>query len=160
MTCPVCNQAQEASVWLIVDVAERPELVERICAETLHTLTCSSCGNVVHTIDAPVLVYHRDLDPPVLFSPAERTTDEHDQAHAAQLVQALRERLADEWQNHWLADGLTAVPRALLPAALEHEITRVAHAFGNQRRPLVRVLQQFIQTKVVARCLPVRSGEP
>ena len=50
MTCPACGHGFEFDVWLIVDTARRPDLVERIRNRTLHFATPTSpargaCGS-------------------------------------------------------------------------------------------------------------------
>ena len=40
LTCPECHRAFTAELWLIVDAAERPDLLEHIRAGTLHDVTC------------------------------------------------------------------------------------------------------------------------
>ncbi|MBU0492442.1 MAG: tetratricopeptide repeat protein, partial [Chloroflexi bacterium] len=118
VTCPECGHAFEAAVWLIVDCSERPDLVERIQDGTLHELSCPACDKVVGQADAPLLVYRSGQVPPILSSPAQGTTAEQDQEQAAGLVGLLRERLGEDWQDEWLAQGLPGVQRAMLPAAL------------------------------------------
>ncbi|MGQ9928664.1 MAG: CpXC domain-containing protein, partial [Chloroflexaceae bacterium] len=148
LTCPQCGQEFQAEIWLIVDAAERPDLLERVKRGTLHTLTCPHCGHRGQ-VDAPLLLYLPPDSPAgvradsplplgegpgvradsplpmgegpgvkVLFSPAQQTSAEQDQEHARQLLAWLRDSLGDEWQEEWLAQGLPAVPRPLLPTAL------------------------------------------
>ena len=53
----------------------------------------------------------------VLFSPARSTTPEQARQQAAALVDALRQRLGDEWREEW-AEKMQWVPWDLLPLAL------------------------------------------
>jgi tetratricopeptide (TPR) repeat protein len=123
LTCPRCGQPFEASIWLIVDAAERPDLLEKIQAGTLHQVVCPHC-QFQGEVDAPLLLYNPPLpegEGPgvrVLFSPAQRTTAEQDQEQALALLERLRQSLGDAWQDDWLSRGLPAVPRPLLPLAL------------------------------------------
>ena len=121
VTCPHCGKPFSAEVWLLVDVAERPDLLERIRAGTLHHLTCPHCGEAVGSFDAPLLVYRPGGEPPLLFSPAQRTSAEEDEEQARGLVARLREALGEAWQEAWLAQGLPGVPRPFLPAALSED---------------------------------------
>ncbi len=116
--CPHCERPIEFDIWLIVDAAERPDLVDRARDGTLHAVDCPHCGHA-GGVDAPLLLYLPDRDSPLLFSPAQNTTAEQDREQAAGLLNRLREGLGDVWQDDWLADGLTGVPRPLLPAVLE-----------------------------------------
>ncbi len=117
LTCPACSAAFTADIWLIVAAAERPDLVERIRAGSAHAVTCPQCGQT-HSMDAPLLIFRPNAEPPILFSPAQQTSREEDEQQAAALIAALRERLGAAWNDAWSARGLTVVPRQLLPAAL------------------------------------------
>ena len=132
LTCPRCGQSFAAEIWLIVDAAERPDLLEKIQAGTLHQIPCPHC-QAEGQVDAPLLLYLPNSPLPglgapfgddkgpgvrVLFSPAQQTTAEQDQEHARALVTRLRDSLGAAWQDDWLAGGLPGVPRPLLPLAL------------------------------------------
>ncbi len=120
LPCPRCGQPFQAAIWLIVDAAERPDLLEKIQAGTLHQVTCPHC-NFQAQADAPLLLLRRDGQPPLLFSPAQQTTAEQDQEHARALVTHLRDGLGAAWQDDWLAGGLPGVPRPLLPVILNND---------------------------------------
>ena len=115
LTCPECRASFSAAVWLIVDAAERPDLMERLREGKLHQVTCPN-GHT-HTVDAPFIIYRPGETPPLLFSPAQGATQEQDREHAGGLLGLLRERLGAAWQDEWLEE-LPAVPRAALPLAL------------------------------------------
>lgn len=117
LTCPACNQPISAEVWLIIDLTEHPELIDRICADTLHGVRCPACDHV-GVLDVPLLLYHPNVVPPLLFSPAQRTSEEQDREHAFGLMGKLRSSLGDAWHEEWLANGLRSVPRPELPATL------------------------------------------
>lgn len=59
VTCPACGKAFSTDVWLIVDAGERPDLIERLRTDTLHTLTCPHCGRTA-SLDAPILLFFPD----------------------------------------------------------------------------------------------------
>jgi hypothetical protein len=125
LTCPRCGQSFEAAIWLIVDAAERPDLLEKIQAGTLHQVVCPHC-QFQGEVDAPLLLYFSDSPLPsgegpgvrLLFSPAQGTTAEQDQEQARDLLERLRQSLGDAWQDDWLSRGLPAVLRPFLPLAL------------------------------------------
>jgi C4-type Zn-finger protein len=56
LTCPRCGQSFQAAIWLIVDAAERPDLLEKIQAGTLHQVVCPHCQFQAE-VDAPLLLY-------------------------------------------------------------------------------------------------------
>lgn len=123
LACRACGGPIEADVWVIVDTAERPDLLARLRDGTLHDLICPHCGHVA-TINAPLLILRPDAEPALLFSPAGGTasaTDaqhERDEEQAAALVGILREHMGADWREAWLAHGLTGAARAALPALL------------------------------------------
>lgn len=57
LTCPCCSARFTRAVWLVVDVEERPEFVDRCRAGRARGVSCPA-GHVL-LLDAPVLVYHR-----------------------------------------------------------------------------------------------------
>lgn len=125
LMCPSCGREFEATVWLIVDADERPDLVELIRSGRLHELPCPHCREAAE-VDAPLLLYRRDVDPPLLFSPANQTSDEQDHANADQLVGTLRQSLGDAWQDEWVTEGIPGVPRHLLPALLRGDLDEIS----------------------------------
>jgi hypothetical protein len=60
LTCPRCGQSFQAAIWLIVDAAERPDLLEKIQAGTLHQMVCPHC-QFQGEVDAPLLLYNPPL---------------------------------------------------------------------------------------------------
>ena len=116
-TCPACGASHTADIWLIVAPDERPDLLEQIRNGALHTVTCPQCGQT-HTPDAPLLIFRPTAEPPILFAPAQQTTSEQDQQHAAALIGILRQHLGAAWNDAWLAQGPAVVPRPMLPAVL------------------------------------------
>ncbi|MDN5273902.1 CHAT domain-containing protein [Chloroflexus sp. MS-CIW-1] len=134
LTCPACGTSHTADIWLIVAPDERPDLVEQIRNGTLHTATCPQCGQT-RTLDAPLLIFRPTAEPPILFSPAQQTTSEQDQQHAAALIDILRQRLGAAWNDAWLGQGLTVVPRPMLLVALTDDpaLVQAVNAFLNAR---------------------------
>lgn len=57
LVCPACGRRFDLAVWLIVDTAERPDLVARIRDGTIHAVVCPGCGAELGHADAPLLVY-------------------------------------------------------------------------------------------------------
>ncbi len=122
--CPNCGRPFNAGIWLVVDINERPDLLAHLRAGDLHTLRCPHCG-ADGSVDVPLLVYTAggltlpDV-PPLLFSPAQQTTDEQDREQAGGLLQALATALGDAWQGAWMQQ-MEFVLRPLLPIALSEE---------------------------------------
>ncbi|HHS97393.1 MAG TPA: tetratricopeptide repeat protein, partial [Chloroflexi bacterium] len=171
LTCPQCNRTFEAEIWHIVDLTARPDLAERLKEGTLHRFPCPHCGHAVE-VDAPVLVFRPHPTPaagrgerpfaptpPLLFSPAQGTTAEQDREQAAALVNALRDRLGDQWRDEWVAQGIPGVPRDLLPLALTEGWEAVQREI-EQRTRLSQILEEAGPLgRTLAECLSVRSAE-
>ena len=134
LTCPACRRPFPAEVWLIIDTAERPDLLARIRDSSLHAIPCPHCRHA-GAVDAPLLLYRPGQTPPILFSPADQTTTEQDQEHAVGLINLLRQRLGSTWQDAWLARGLNAVPRQKLPAVLNGDPLAAEREVNAQASP-------------------------
>lgn len=117
LPCRGCGELIEGEVWVIVDVDERPDLLVRLRAGTLHEMTCPGCGQAA-TVNAPLLIYRPGATPPLLFSPARGGDHERDEEQAAALVGMFREQVGGEWRDEWLARGLTGAAREALPRLL------------------------------------------
>lgn len=125
LPCRGCGAPFAAGVWVIVDVDERPELLARLRAGTLHELTCPHCG---HTgmINAPLLLLRPTNDPALLYSPARGGSRDEEEEQAAALVGILRARMGAAWREEWLGEGVIGVAREALPAVLGDDPTTAA----------------------------------
>ena len=137
LTCGQCGRALLFELWLIVDAGERPDLLARARASDLHTVTCPICGPQGE-IDAPLLLYLPDYNPatgqpPLIFSPAQQTSEEQDQQMAAGLLRELAGRLGAAWQHDWLAQ-VASVRRELLPVALSDDPAAAMREMMGQAR--------------------------
>lgn len=101
LTCESCGESYRADIWLVVDVAERPDLEAKICDGTIQTGTCPQCGER-QVVDMGLLVFRPNDNPALLFSPAQETTPEEDQDQARGLLNLLYQTMPDEWQDEWM----------------------------------------------------------
>ncbi|MBN1486028.1 MAG: hypothetical protein JW981_00215, partial [Anaerolineae bacterium] len=118
LTCPACDENFTVEVYLVVDINERPDLLPTLKEGTLHTFFCPACQHTAE-LDVPLLIVRPGGTPPLLFSPAQRTSQEQDHEHAVGLVGHLQVSLGDAWDDGWLAEGLTGIPRQLLSVILD-----------------------------------------
>ena len=116
LQCPECGRSFTAKVWLVIDAAERPDLLARVRAGSIHNVVCPN-GHAA-TVDAPLLIYRPGQSPPILFSPAERTTPTQDGEMAGELLNRLAGALGPAWRDDWL-DALRPIPRAALAAVMD-----------------------------------------
>ena len=148
VTCSACSHAFPFEVWRIIAAEERPDLVERIRAGALHTLTCLQCGQTFDGLDEPLLLYRPAADQPILFSPAQQTTNEQDQQQAADLLRMLRDQLGEQWRDEWLAQGLSDVQRTMLPVAMAMADDREAALYELRERDPVAFVQIWVTLHV------------
>jgi hypothetical protein len=106
-----------AEVWLIVDAAERPDLVDRIHAETIHSPRCAYCG-VRQALDEPLL-FHDGRAQTLIFAAPEAGTDEQKQNLARQLGQQLIASLPLAERQPYLATAQLVAGIAELHVALD-----------------------------------------
>ena len=126
LTCPECGRDFRVEVWLIVDAAERPDLLARIEQDTLHDLPCPHCGNAGQ-VDAPLLLYLPGEASALIFSPTRDTNAEQNRQQAIDLVSAFRKSMGSEWQDAWLAQ-MVALPRRVVPLALAQGVEAAVQA--------------------------------
>ncbi|MBE2224084.1 MAG: hypothetical protein IAF02_21270 [Anaerolineae bacterium] len=112
LVCEGCQESYRADIWLVVDVAERPDLAARIGEGTIQTGVCPNCGEK-QVVDMGLLVFRPNGNPVLLFSPAQETTPEEDQDQARGLLNLLYQTMKDEWQGEWLND-FGPIPREAL----------------------------------------------
>jgi hypothetical protein len=118
MTCPTCDQQVDVKLWLIVDIEERPDLIDNLREGTLQNVNCPQCGQG-GGIDAPLLVVMPTQKPPpmfpsiiatsttdtsggLIFSPASGTSKEMDRQHLEELCSMLQEEMGEAWQSQWM----------------------------------------------------------
>ena len=103
ITCPSCGSDFSALLWVIVDVAESPELVASIRDDSIHYVTCSRCGHGVGQADAPLLIYRLGYKPPILFSPCWTDTGDEGKESCLFLMTELEKSLGDSLKDSAIA---------------------------------------------------------
>lgn len=117
--CPGCKVSFSAAVWLIVDAAERPDLVAQLKDDTLHLARCPNCGTE-QSLDAPVL-YHDGAAEMLVFAAQEQSTPAADQQVAQQLGQHLIAQIPLETRAQYLTTAHTVIGTAQLRQILNGE---------------------------------------
>lgn len=160
ITCSSCHRTFDFTVWLIVDTAERPDLLARIRKGTLHDVTCPHCRADLGRIAAPLLVYtpssaekgrsggqstspraEKSRGGELLFSPPRGTPVKQHREHVAELLHVLRTRPGVVWRKEW-ERNLSVVPRELLPIALATNPEAALQEFLTELRTIVGRLRQ------------------
>ncbi len=102
LTCPACNVAFEASVWLILDAQESPEAVAALRRGELNLVTCPSCGHR-GPAGAPLL-FHDAARRRVVFAPAPGTPEHAWRDQARDLHALLVGSIAEEQRRPYLGE--------------------------------------------------------
>ena len=66
-SCESCGKETTVQTWLIIDAAEKPDLIEQVKNETLHKLDCPGCGEPI-PLDPPLLLYFLGDEPRFLYA--------------------------------------------------------------------------------------------
>lgn len=96
--CPRCEKPFTPEIYVLVDTAERPDLVRLIKERILHCPVCPFC-NLVLDVGMPLLVYRPDQRVPVIFAPVKGSTPEQQDEQAQMVFSILRQRLGGEWRD-------------------------------------------------------------
>ncbi|MGQ9927948.1 MAG: CpXC domain-containing protein [Chloroflexaceae bacterium] len=102
LTCPACNVAFEASVWLILDAQESPEAVVALRRGELNLVTCPSCGHR-GPAGAPLL-FHDAVRRRVVFAPAPGAPEYAWRDQARDLHALLVGSIAEEQRRPYLGE--------------------------------------------------------
>ncbi len=127
LTCPNCQKPFQAEIWLIVDAAERPDLLQLIQQGRLHDVACPTCGPFGQA-DAPLLIFlpaafhlpgGDGSGARLIFSSVRQANPRQSVQQENQLLTHLVQSLGDAWQDAWL-EQITEMPRDQLPGAFVH----------------------------------------
>ncbi len=150
LTCPDCGQMFETEIWVVVDAAERPDLLADIRNGALHTLVCPQCG-FTGEVDGPLLLYRPEDDPVLIFCPptaillrAEEPDEEAEEAAVEQmeeLLAHLAEAAGPAWQEAWLEE-LEIIPFLMLPVTLSDDPEAAARALTDRMMAGLERLQE------------------
>lgn len=152
LPCNHCGQRFMAEIWLIVDAAERPDLVKRIHAETIHSPRCSHCGTL-QALDEPLL-FHDGPTQTLIFAAPEAGTDQHKQDLARQLGQQLIASIPPVERQPYLATAQMVSGIAGLHTALS-DVVEPANDELSQALPALMAATGPADVQAVTREHPV-----
>lgn len=145
-SCPRCGAAITATLWLCVDLQERPDLAEQLREGRLSTARCSRCDHTVG-LGGPLLVCRPDQAPRLIFSPEERL-DLGVQEQFAYVASRAQQGAGLPLPEQWRAHGIATVSREHLPRVLSG-VEMVAIDLGADDSPLTRDLNRLINRRIV-----------
>lgn len=123
LPCRACGTLFASEVWVIIDTDERPDLLARVRAATLHDMICPHCGHAA-TVNAPLLLYRPGQIPNLLYSPARGGDPTQHEEQAEALLGILQTRLGAALT--WPPEGVPGVAREALPTVLRDDPATVA----------------------------------
>lgn len=152
LPCGNCGQRFMAEIWLIVDTAERPDLVDRIRAETIHTSRCPHCGTD-QAIDAPLLL-HDGQAQALIFAAQEAASAEQNQERARQLGQQLIASIPPAERQPYLATAQVVTGLAALHDALSQSAEQTSDELS-QALPALMATESAAELAAIAAEHPV-----
>ena len=126
VNCPRCGVAWEGETWIILDTAERPDLLALVADGRFNLASCANCGDTGQ-LDTPLLVYtprpaHGPVRPaqgdrpappdlssrlaPLVLVVLADVSPQKAAEYGGELLAILREMLGYEWRDAWLSAGL------------------------------------------------------
>lgn len=155
LTCDHCGQPFTTDLWLIADAVERPDLLARIRAGTLHAVPCPHC-HATNQSDAPLLAYRPEQEPTLIFVPRWGSDEATQRQDAQQLIAILKANLGATWQKHWLDEADTLPPvDDVNQAVVTKHVDEVPQQDGlhipQALRPMLNELVRLIQLRDMPR---------
>jgi hypothetical protein len=111
-TCPKCSRSFESRIWLIIDEAEYPQLLDKVKQGDIYSVNCPDCRHEV-MLNTPLLVVQRDRDPRLIYAVAEGKSLKEDREHLRRLIAILRHNQQNEWLVEW-EKQISVIPQELL----------------------------------------------
>ncbi len=144
LDCPSCGARFRAEVWLIVDAAERPDLVARIVDTTIHDAGCPQCAQRGQ-VPAPLLFHHGPAQRVLLAVPPGMPEDEWREAGQGllwTLIGALPENRRDPYLGELQAEaGLEGLALVLRSEELD---ARIEEEPDDALPPIVTAIQALL----------------
>ena len=122
LTCPRCGHAFEAPLWLLLDAAERPDLVAALRSGQLNVATCPACGNA-EDAGAPLL-YHDASARRLVFAAPEGAREYEQREMLRELHTLLMSSIPEEQQQAFLGDVQITAGLGGLRSILEKDARR------------------------------------
>lgn len=95
--CPKCGERQEVELFESINVAETPELRDRLMANELNAVTCSACG-FGFRVDKKLLYNDPERRLMVYWFPGHEKDYRENQQQFTDMLRALNESLPDEFE--------------------------------------------------------------
>ena len=133
LTCPRCGHAFEAPLWLLLDAAERPDLVAALRSGQLNVATCPACGNA-EDAGAPLL-YHDASARRLVFAAPEGAREYEQREMLRELHTLLMSSIPEEQQQAFLGDVQITAGLDGLRSILEKDARRARNRANASATP-------------------------
>ncbi len=144
LCCPTCGGAFQTEVWLVVDRAERPDLVHILLDGKLNVAACPHCG-AEGGINHPVLFHDPAHEQVICALPLSVQGEDAARALVGELLQALVAAIPGEERRPYLS-AVELVPEVDgLRAALVQQV--LADDTAIEDRLLAAALQELLNTQ-------------
>ena len=120
IVCPRCGGTYSGNLWHIIDIRERPDLVDLARKNSVHNLKCTNCGQV-NLVDSYILLYDPKENMPLTFSMPTQTTGEADNIELNKALSLLRKTTESSWNDEWVAN-IRKISRLLLPYSFSNDL--------------------------------------
>ncbi len=120
LNCRNCGVSFEANIDLVVNPAEKPDLLEQLDRGTLQQVTCPRCG-FRGVVDTPLLIFRPHDSQPFVLSPSTNSPPENWNEHARFVFRLLRDQLQERWKPEWENASVAVENRKTLSARLRED---------------------------------------
>ena len=120
VTCGQCGTSLQATVWVIIDTEQRPDLLQALVTGALNSYVCPQCG-YRDTLPHAIVIYGALPRHPVIVSHVGDSLPDEAGGLAFYWITVLGEQLGkpSNWLDDLIAAGLPIVPRKKLAAILQ-----------------------------------------
>jgi hypothetical protein len=124
-TCAACGHEGCHGMWVVIDAADRPDLIEELRRGGLRSFDCDKCGRPVAATTS-LLVDSRRANSPLLFAPDPKADAQRTQEQFfASVVKHHREphkKKGNAKKEQWTIPDTLMIPYDLLRVAVDRDV--------------------------------------
>jgi CHAT domain-containing protein len=118
-TCPHDEHKFSAEAWRVVDVGERPDLLEAAHDGSIHAPACPRCNRRYCTISDSLLLFFPGRKRPFIFVPTPGMSDFASTTELRTLLRKFANSIGKKWKDKWTRGGIPCISRENLKAHLD-----------------------------------------
>ncbi len=124
LACPRCGGVFESAVIIVIPLRERPDLIDRLIDDDLHTFACPRCGQAV-SISAPILLHDSQAANAFTFSAPDGMPPAQAEGQVFEVLGLVGATLGQDWTLQAMGAGVRTVPRLELQLGLLRDFARI-----------------------------------